>query len=429
MKEFEKIPLMRINKNVTGTDFFSGLIRAELLEKHAKIPRYDPAREHEGGYQRDYSTIRSREICNLILAGSEDKKSKEDINLNAFMTPISLAIRNTDSLAAMQDFQTADQSDKGGVDFVVFKFTESSAPLWVVDGQHRVMGLLEAIQWCSRNNDSRRDVLKQIRVPMMLSISDDERTEAFQFYLINEKQKKVSTDGANRLLVNAHKNKDGRFDSFRRDVDKIRCGAAVDRLASESNIWSTHLKDFNEKGRGKVSRASFTEASKALYKVLYKYYDNSEDRATDYFVKIVDAFWEAFFQVPGFSVMMQSGTADNYSIFKASPVEVLLRVLTHFTDKWIIDGSVYGHKFGDITTDQAWLKILEPLARMRLPRSGGGRLPPAAGMAIGAQLWLVGPDGAMGQYTNKGAKRSLAATLSTYLEEELGLGGRSAGAW
>lgn len=66
--------------------------------------------------------------------------------------------------------------------------------LWIVDGQHRVKGLEQAIE---RHGLER---FKEFQLPVVLMEFEDVSEEAHQFQLINENMKKVNTMLARRLL-------------------------------------------------------------------------------------------------------------------------------------------------------------------------------------------------------------------------------------
>ena len=415
-----RISLLKANQQINETAMFTGMFPAKVLIENAKVPQYEPTDGRSGGYQRAESQRRVDEIRDLILQDG----SRRELNFDAFMSAVSINIRSEDALASMERPKYSNENFDDDLMWT-FKYTSKFADdIFIVDGQHRLLGMKAAYDLLRQRGDHRSEDLGNFRVPALVTFTENEHNEALQFYLINEKQKKVSTDGAQRLLVNGYKTGHQRFREVIKDVAKVQCGVAVDRLAEESMLWSQHLKDFNETGNQKVSRSSFADQSKRLHSTLLKVREGDEETANELFVKIVDAFYSGLLSLKGFDAITNPSTAREYALFKSSQTAMLQRVLTYFVRVW--PDPQYGlTKFGEMTDSSAWQKLLEPLEKHKDQSKGGGKkqfgLPePVQGVAC----WREGRGGAMGKYTSQSAIQAKAAAIVAEIEGAHGINQR-----
>ena len=85
--------------------------------------------------------------------------------------------------------------------FYIFKYNSDMPNFKIVDGQTRIAGAVEALQYAKRNNQSRllKD-LEKITIAFNLTFTDDEYKESYIFYLINSYSKALPPDGASRLI-------------------------------------------------------------------------------------------------------------------------------------------------------------------------------------------------------------------------------------
>lgn len=417
-----RISLLKVNQLVNETCMFTGVFPARLLIESAKVPRYSPDDGRFGGYQRTESQRRVDQIRDLILQGESSGK----LNFDAFMSAVSINIRSEDARASMERPRYTDENFDNDLMWT-FKYTSKFADdIFIVDGQHRLLGLKAAYDLLRQRGDHRSEIIGDFRVPALVTFAEDEHNEALQFYLINEKQKKVSTDGAQRLLIQGYKQGHQRFREVIKDVAKVQCGVAVDRLAEESELWSRHLKDFNETGKQKVSRSSFADQSKRMHAALLKKRDDDEETANELFVKIVDAFYTGLLSLKGFDAITNPGTAHEYALFKSSQTAILQRVLTYFVLVW--DDPRYGlwAKFGDMTDSSVWKELLRPLEQHKDQSKGGGRRPVVVPEpVVGVACWREGRRGAMGKYTSQSAIQAKAAAIVDEIEEEHGINPRT----
>ena len=412
------VSLLKVNEDINETMTFTGLVPAWLLIDHAKVPQYAPNEDGAGGYQRTESQRRVDEIRDLIL--KEERSGK--VNFDAFMSTVSINIRSEDARACLVRPVYKDEHfyDDSNVPDLMWTFKYNSKfkdDIYIVDGQHRLLGLKAAYELCRSRGDHRSENIRNFRVPALVTFTEDQSNEALQFYLINEKQKKVSTDGAQRLLVNGYKQGHQRFKEVIKDVAKVQCGVAVDRLAEESEIWSHHLRDFNETGKQKVSRSSFAEQSKRLHKILLKSREGDEETTNELFIKIIDAFYAGLLSLQGFDAITRPSTANEYALFKASQISLLQRVLTYFVQIWEKDLI----KFGDMTSSSSWKKLLTPLENYADMSKGGGKHNHPSEKVIGAGCWRVGAAGSMGRYTSISAITSKATDIVRFIEQAHGI--------
>ena len=168
---------------------------------------------------------------------------------------MNLNIRVKDASAHIEPL---DKKETGFGDFFTFKYIDAYGKAYIVDGQHRIKGVLAALEKAKQDGDTETvQKLENGKINISLTLTDDVYKEAYIFFLINKYARAVPPDGAHRLIVEVHKAGDIIFQNEvisgkSMDGDDISAAAIADVLARKSNVWQTRIKDFNETGAGKV---------------------------------------------------------------------------------------------------------------------------------------------------------------------------------
>lgn len=117
---------------------------------------------------------------------------------------------------------------KGGVEFTVSKgvksketiepgtisIYEEALPFFEVDGQHRVRGLIEAYKQLQETKSEDFEMIKNYPIPLTIIDGLDRATEAIQFVVINNTQKKVEPDLVLRILHKRYRDKSEQLQFF-----------------------------------------------------------------------------------------------------------------------------------------------------------------------------------------------------------------------
>ncbi len=154
------------------TPFYVTVWSGKELRTQAKAPWYDP--ETEQGYQRKPKQTRILRAARYLVHGG------------TFPTSVLVNCRAPMRFVPEKDF--------GGFQLGALHIP-SDAPLNLVDGQTRQLGIKYAVE------ELGIDELKDFGVPVILANYPDEHTEMIQFRTINREQKSVPTDLTDRLLA------------------------------------------------------------------------------------------------------------------------------------------------------------------------------------------------------------------------------------
>lgn len=168
-------------------------------------------------------------------------------------------------------------------------------PLYIPDGQHRLLGLKQAFE---ADQDGTREY--HIPVVLMLAESGDEMQaryeEATQFYTINNYQKRVATDLAQRYRLRVQEKMAGKIapsavlpvNANLKELEPY-CLAAIDLLNKSPGPWHDLIDLPNAPGSNRpISQNSFLDSIRPLVRF-----------ASDYgwtvgkVVETMDAFWTA----------------------------------------------------------------------------------------------------------------------------------------
>ena len=372
--------------NVFGLDRYNTSIKAKDLLEIYEVPYYKVwSGSIKDGYQRGKDTVKIDSI--------RDKSLKTPDNLVSFMTDIVLNIR-------VPDATTYIKKVKGFENFYTFNYIDELGAAYVVDGQHRIEGLYTAVAQAKKTDPSTAKILQDQYINVLVTFTDDIYLEAYSFYLINNHSKKVSTEGAHRLLVDGVNTGNVNFinELGKISMGYIDCANIVDHYSNNSVIWSNRVKDFNEKAPDKpITATALTKLVEMIYQTI-ALLPNFTGKTLVASRDVVEAYWIALSEI--FPMMFHVNTYRQYNILKASQSEVMFLVLR---DLIKLD---QGHPIGDLTKKDTWKGFMSKTLK-------GFSDTDAKGVTKkGPDCWLVGSGkGSMGLYTSSQAKTEIAKKL------------------
>jgi DGQHR domain-containing protein len=230
----DPLPSLQLNQN--GTIFYLTSVTAKQLEEleregYLKVERYQ-YQEEEEAYQRNQDPTRVKDLSEFLAENKDDK-------MVARILPGSTIFNFPDKRDLTFDASSRTLTIK------------ENPKINIVDGQHRISGLLEAYR------ESKKKLNFELPVTMLTGFNTFQ--EAAQFLLINLKQKGVSTDLTLTVLhkVEQKKTKDLvkrlrgilKVDAWKLDGTAI----AMDLNDSSDNPWGNHILRPNEE-RNKLKK-------------------------------------------------------------------------------------------------------------------------------------------------------------------------------
>lgn len=366
-----KIPVVDGQDLRSGVKVVTGSVPVRILLLHARVPYRDALRKV--GYQRKPQDTRVNRFA------TELKKGRTDVP-----TSILLNIRNKD------DYKIEKISDY----FKFIVFTKEDVPLYVVDGQHRVLAFAKL---CEENLDKWGDQ----RLQFVLMLGADEKEEMNQFYIVNTTAKSVRTDLALDLLKQRTET-DGRLleEIIERGQEwKVEGQAIVDDLYEISAIWRRKIRLANaDKGDTIIPAASFVTSLKSLLTTspFFKKLTHLQR------VRIIEAYWL------GIREALREpfdGNPNNYALQKGIGVTAMHEILPTVVEIVRSSGE-------SVNEPESYRGIMDHvLSNLNGDNTEGENV-------SGADFWLTAPlGGAAGSFSSSAGKRVLFAKLRTLLPE------------
>jgi len=247
-----------------GVVLYLGWLRAEELIKRGQVDKWTPS--HTEGYQRSLVDKRVGEVA-WFLREAE----------GVMPTSVLLSIRSE----AMFDEKQS-----------VLDIPDEKT-LWIIDGQHRVAGLVKAIEQGAQE-------LKDYPFPVVIMVNPDKFDEMRAFYLVNSRAKSVPTDVAERILqrtmlergkewIRMHEAKE--VQRADRAVNMAGAVGVVDYLRSQCSVWKGMVAVPGEPKPNPYAAKQHTIVA-ALLEGPYKVSILAAFDPTDLGV-LVSRFWEA----------------------------------------------------------------------------------------------------------------------------------------
>ncbi len=366
-----------IENSVRGeqVDTFVGTLKLGELVDRYQIPKRVHARDE--GYQREPIKRRVKKLSLLL------RKRMVDLP-----TAILLSVRGR------KLYPRLDSSGR----YILALPANGTTPFYVVDGQHRLEALKNAMDVDPDGGWS------DFMVPAVIFFGADKGVEMDQFHTVNSNAKNIKTDLALDLLK-ARAQKD---DAFRKYLDGEGVGWKVDaqdltERVAKREMWKGRIRFSNEpKGSTLINSNSFvTSLRRAIEQENFATY-LPEERAD-----IIDSFWQGI----GRALPECFKTPDEYNIQKTVGVYVLHYLLPTALSyairlrKSVLEPNTYYEIFGETLREL----------------SGDNQVD---GEAVGSDFWKVGTEGASGTYSSGAGQRVLREKirrdLQANLSEQLG---------
>ncbi|MCH8800679.1 MAG: DGQHR domain-containing protein [Chloroflexi bacterium] len=298
-----KIPVIRTEQK--GVTLYIGKIRAEDLLDIGVITEWDPNLGWDldmQGYQR--APIRKHYMS---IAGFLTSDSDPLMPTSALLS----AREGEDGILQYEPLSKATNNDFG------FITIPDDRHIYIVDYQHRLRGLQEAIK------TSGAEKLRNFQIPFVL-MSDAKRFEEIkQFYLINNKQKRVDTDLALALMQTmAGEAGEAEMSNLVGPGNryKIRASRLTFKIAARTTgVWVNKIQEPNNPRPGDVvSVKSFVDSLKLIISSRSLVHQRTDDELIEY----ISNYWLGISSVV--PILFQDPTS--YSIQKAVGVFVMHRI-------------------------------------------------------------------------------------------------------
>ncbi|MEN3017394.1 MAG: DGQHR domain-containing protein [Candidatus Methanosuratincola petrocarbonis] len=292
-------------------DVYVSVMKASELIRFVKIDHWNS--ENLEGYQRPLNESRVKKALKFLLHEE-----------GTFPTSLLLNVRGR-----LNFFPSNNIGDFGT--FGVLQIPPSSLPFFIIDGQHR----LAAIQLAAQN-DSRFEFYG---VPVSIFNFVDRFEEMRQFYIVNNRQKSVSTDLVQRHLISTIKKK-GVWEVMPFEPEKKILAAEaldiVDILRTNPDSPWYHLVQTPDIKVGVIKQTSFADAIGHILKELssserFDVRKNPEilaQKLIDYWNVIKEFFPKAFSNPYEYTIQKSTGCYvfcmifhNVYSICKAEANE------------------------------------------------------------------------------------------------------------
>jgi len=203
-----EIEVKRIEQK--GQVLYLGSLPAEELMKRGRVDMWTPS--NPNGYQRPLVPKRIGEVAWYLVKGE-----------GVMPTSILLSVRS----------EAVFDERRSVIDI------PDEETLWVIDGQHRIAGLVRAIEQGARE-------LEDYPLPVVIMVNPDKFDEMRSFYVVNSRAKSVPTDVAERILqrtrakmgelwLKMHEDKAEK--KADRAVNAAKAVEVVDYLRSQCPVW------------------------------------------------------------------------------------------------------------------------------------------------------------------------------------------------
>ena len=263
-------------KQQTGKNrklFVSKIKLSDLARGPFMIDFYKRTQEpSEIGYQRPLSKKRSRDIKDFILNQTKGE--------TVLPTPI---VANSRIELRYEPIK--------GIKNVGFLYLHKNNPLYIIDGQHRRYAISEIM--------SNPDITSYIdyEIPINILSGFSRKKEVEQFYIINERQKRIKTDLGQRLLLQFEKDNNQRKLIPNSNSWQLVALKITDKLNnSKDSIWENKiiLPDavYDARNEKLISQISFVNSQKPLFIGRKAPFDENPDNIDQWTDTINDA-WNA----------------------------------------------------------------------------------------------------------------------------------------
>jgi len=278
-------------------DIYVSAIKASDLLSNYQVAWWN--RDDQSGYQRPLNESRLREIQSYLIK-----------DIGTFPTSVLANVRGNINVKMIKKMD-------GKRELCEVSIPDSSLPLWIIDGQHRVEGLKAAIE---NNSD-----LGNFPIIVSLFTLKDTYDEMMQFHIVNSRAKSVPTDLAQRhifRMVSRINLPEVMAREGERDALGAVAVAVVDRLMKDKNSpWHERIQlpDEPRKQRGEVIRQRpLSDSIHYILKEKHTLQKDLDKLATllgDYWAALKEIFPIAFENPEDYTIQKTTGTYALHMVF------------------------------------------------------------------------------------------------------------------
>jgi DGQHR domain-containing protein len=202
-------------------DLYLAAVPASEVIRRKKIDIQ--SQDNPSGYQRAPAMGRIRTISRYVTNGE-----------GLLPTALLVNIRNG------AWFEADSPSSTQGI----LHFSEDQ-PWWIEDGQHRTLGVEDAIK---RLADGRKPSQLNYDLPIVFCLNFERAEEMDLFNIVNSKAKAVSTDLVASIIFNRVTEERGKDEPGKVSIVELRkaAGVAVGRYLAQHDPWKGHILGVNE---------------------------------------------------------------------------------------------------------------------------------------------------------------------------------------
>lgn len=271
-----RVRAIRFEQN--GRVFYTTVVPADEIIQRSRVDLWSAdVPDEEAGYQRAPMATRLRDMANYI---------EEDDAILPVGGLLNARSESESAYGQVLGFEP-DAAHNGTVQSGWLTIPSEATPLFIVDMQHRLLGIERAIY-----EDSRSELAD---FPVVVTIADglSKLEEIEQFELINTTQKKVRTDLARRLMSMQLSDPDTalKFDQKGRKWE-ARGPKIADWLNRNSEIWRDAIMPPNKMKRqmptALTKETSFVTSLKPILQTPVFQRTDDEQVAT-----LIDRYWHA----------------------------------------------------------------------------------------------------------------------------------------
>jgi DGQHR domain-containing protein len=225
---------------------------------------------------------------------------------------------------------------------------EDDQPWWIEDGQHRTLGVQEAIRQLA---NSKRPATLGYDLPVVFCRNFSRSEEMDLFNIVNSKARSVPTDLVASIIFNRVTEERGRDEPGKVTVVNLRkaAGVAVGRYLAQRPPWGGHVQGVNE-AKDPINRPmqanTFANTLLPLLRERWihsRFLTNPNDRDFHELALVVQTYWEML------ANLMPEAFADvpHYSVQRPIGVYAFHELLPEVLDACRMDNDYSAHSFKD----------------------------------------------------------------------------------
>jgi DGQHR domain-containing protein len=304
------VPAIRFAQN--DRVFYAAVMPAGELLVRSKVDVWSAdVPDEEAGYQRAPMRTRLRDVAAYV------ERDDAILPVGGLMNA---RAASPGTYGEVLQFTSADEgreASDAGITTGWLTIATEVLPLYIVDMQHRLLGIARAI-----NEDGRDDLT---RFPMLVTIADglSKVEEVEQFELINTMQKRVRTDLARRLMAIQTQDLERQLEYDRKGrLWEARGPVVADWLNRQGAVWKERILPPNKSKKDMpdavMRETSFVTSLKPILQTPYFQRRTEERVAIDldaYWQAIADIFPEAFESPFDYVIQKTPGVYSLHAVF------------------------------------------------------------------------------------------------------------------